>query len=569
MKPTKTLLLLTSIPLLLSSCSLFSTTESEGEESSSSTSETTSESSGGSTSESTGGTTTSEDSELTGSTGSGTSYLDGNIYYIAYGDYVEYVDSSKDPSNLATEYQNLTSEVKGEANGVFQENYQVGLSEFFNIENKIEITINISSSELAKLDNDYTTGNRESYRVCDLDITYLGLHFHYEQVGIRQKGNTSRGEVLDGDKINLRHYKLSFEETFDDEFTETPMTWESSAAYTYREDRDFFGADKIDIRWNRSKDTTYLREYYSYEMYRANGGLAPHSNVVQVIMNHDGIKDNMGVYLAVENINKGFIKRNIIKASRGGDLYKLTWGSNVGATFNSTDDYLFGVEYQTGSGDSFTNHGYTYDLKTNKDTSDHSTIKTFISDLSSQHGNTAYEFMNERSVYSEFLAYVSCSYLLGDPDDLRGNYNNAYVYFLGDTDQIIFIPTDHDRSFGVEGYGHGSNCNPFEKNTGYAGGNDSNLFNKTLFSTNSTTIRPEYLAKIQEIIDGGWMSIDKYTGYFNTVVSNYSSCLTPGSNITESTISFSLTESSDQYNGNYTVEYYMANKVIAYNNYSE
>ncbi len=564
MKTPKTLLLLMSIPLLLTSCSISQTSESEPGESMITTSESGNDSSGESTGESGG----SESEDLTGSSGSGTTYLDGNRLYIAYGDYVEYVDSTKDPSGLEAEYTNLTSEVKGEANGVLQTNYEVGLSEFFNIENKIEITINISSEELEKLNNDHSTGNRETYRVCDLDITYLGLHFHYEQVGIRQKGNTSRGEVLSGDKINLRHYKLSFEETFDDEFTETPMTWTDSAAYAYREDRKFFGADKIDIRWNRSKDTTYLREYYSYEMYRANGGLAPHSNVCQVIMNHDGIEDNMGVYLAVENVNKGFIKRNIVKASRGGDLYKLTWGSNVGATFNSTDDYLFGVEYQTGSGSSFTNHSYTYDLKTNKDSSDHSTIKSFISDLSEQHGNTAYEFMNERSVYSEFLAFVSCSYLLGDPDDLRGNYNNAYVYFTGDGSQAIFIPTDHDRSFGVEGYGHTSNCNPFEKNTGYAGGNDSNLFNKTLFSTNSTTIRPEYLSKIQEIIDGGWMSIDKYTEYFNIVKNNYSDCLSVGSNINESTISFSLSESSDQYSGNYTVENYMANKVSAYNSYS-
>ena len=154
-----------------------------------------------------------------------------------YGDYFEYVDSSKDAKGLTEEYENLTKEKKYSSNGILEAKYQVGLYEFFNIENKVDLKINISSTELNKLDNDFYTGNKETYRICDLDISYLGLHFHFEEVGIRQKGNTSRGAILSGDRINLRHYKLSFEETFDDEYTDTPKTWTSKDAKDVREDR--------------------------------------------------------------------------------------------------------------------------------------------------------------------------------------------------------------------------------------------------------------------------------------------------------------------------------------------
>ena len=57
-----------------------------------------------------------------------------------------------------------------------------------------------------------------------------GLIFYYKEVGIRQKGNTSRGNIFDGDNLRLRHYKLNFAETFDDEFTDNPKTWTDEAA---------------------------------------------------------------------------------------------------------------------------------------------------------------------------------------------------------------------------------------------------------------------------------------------------------------------------------------------------
>ena len=228
-------------------------------------------------------------------------------------------------------------------------------------------------------------------------------------------------------------------------------------------------------------------------------------------MNIDGDNQNLGVYLMVETVNKSFIHRNVKKDARNGDLYKISWGSGEAGTFNNTDNRLFGIESQTKNGNgTFGHKNYTYDLKTNKTTSNHMTFKAFISTIadSNFHGGDSYAFMQSNSVYDEFISYAAGAYLCGDPDDLRGNGNNTYVYFanVNGTSQIVFIPTDNDRSFGSDGGGqnptgsHGAKVSPFADTTGYYGySNICNLFAKTVVSSNSKDIRLDYLKKIKSI----------------------------------------------------------------------
>ena len=494
-----------------------------------------------------------------------------------YGDYVEYVSSAT--GILKDDYTALTKSEVYYENGIFKAEYQVGLYEFFNIENKVEIIINIAQEELNKLEEDYQKNNRESYRICSLDITYLNLHFHYEEVGIRQKGNTSRGNILNGDNINLRHYKLSFEETFDDEYTSTPKQWDDLDAKEVREDRKFFGIDKIDIRWNRNEDHTYLKEYYAYEMHRNSGGLAPSSNVFNLKLNINGVLKNAGLYLAVENINKGFIKRNFVKSARNGDLYKIGWNNSGSCgSFSSTDNSLFGVETLIKNGDSFYQQVYVYDLKTNKSSSSHQAIKNFINIISdsSFHGGDSYEFMNNYAVYDAFIAFASSLFLAGDPDDLRANGNNTYVYFApdGENTKAIFIPTDHDRAFASCGGGGNPtnsftiNESPFSNHLGYGPSNLSTLFNKTIVSSNSVDIRNDYLKKINEIINNSWLDINKFTNYFNILKAHYFSSLELGSGINYHDIPFSLEEGTNiSANENLSIEVYFSKKVESINKF--
>ena len=51
-----------------------------------------------------------------------------------YGDYVKYIDETKDTSTLEADYLSLTEKKKDKANGVFQSNYCLGLLRFFSID---------------------------------------------------------------------------------------------------------------------------------------------------------------------------------------------------------------------------------------------------------------------------------------------------------------------------------------------------------------------------------------------------------------------------------------------------
>lgn len=55
-----------------------------------------------------------------------------------------------------------------------------------------------------------------------------------------------------------------------------------------------------------------------------------------------------------------------------------------------------------------------------------------------------------------FIKFAAVSYITGNEDDMRNNYNNYYLYFYTDNSDIsnpvqkmIVIPYDYDRSFGI------------------------------------------------------------------------------------------------------------------------
>lgn len=498
---------------------------------------------------------------------------DNNKYVLGFGDYIYYKDNTKDISNIVNDINNLNNIVKKEINDIYESKYQQGLLDLFNINNEIKMTINISNEQLETLDEYHAQNNKESYAVCSLDIELKGIVYHYENVGIRQKGNTSRGEIFDDNKnIMLRHYKLSFSEEFDDKYRSDKFEFESVEHQEYQKDRTFFGMEKFNIRWNRNEDATYLKEYYSYEMYRANNVLAPLSNLMNVNMNIDGNNQNLGVYLAVEDIGKEFLKRNIKAEYNKGDLYKLGWAYQ-GARLDNLSSDLFGIEEQVKEHNRYKQICYPYDLKTNKKTSNHETIKSFINSIIYTNVSDYYDFFVSETYYDSVINYLAISYLLGDPDDLRGNYNNTYLYFISGTNQAIFIPTDNDRALGSTGgtgnptSHHGALNNPFDNHTGYSI-NDSIFFKNSILEDGNDKIKEDYIKAINNIIDNDWMSISKFESYFNIVKNNYSDNLRIGNKVNAKEIPFNLIEINDPSNGwNMTISEYMRLKVLTFNNY--
>ena len=448
-------------------------------------------------------------------------------------------------------------------------------SQLFDINNKIVIKVNISDAELEKMQKDYDNytgmGSKSPiYRKASVDITITtsgdSYTYHIDEVGVRMKGNTSRTDFYSREegKYNLIHLKLAFQETFDDSgyYGKDAKNWgDDKTARDARKDRTFATLEKIDIKWNRNDDSTYIREYYAYEMYRAYGVLAPHTNIASV----DVAGAHEGVFTIYEPVDKIFIEKYVDEKDRGGDLYKCGWTYN-GATF--TKDCSIGIE------DEDEGRFYNYDLKTNKKTSQNTQLKNLINVLNS--GRPSKEALANVIDMDYFLKYEAVSYFAGSPDDLRNNYNNYYIYFLKSSGKVVFIPCDLDRCFGVtSGWNPSGNgmtdINPFSK---YAAGANSRQPNPLYIYTvdEGGYYVSEFGEALKKIAAGNWLTTANFDKYYYKAYNNYSSDTKPSENY-HNAGGYNFTFSNTASNGlnsndkNASFKEYADAKMTAYNKY--
>lgn len=394
---------------------------------------------------------------------------------------------------------------------------------------KVELRLHMDDTQLAALQTDYENyKNRGSkspiYRMADLDVTITAPDgttrvYSVEQVGVRMKGNTSRTSFYDSDEgiYKLIHLKISFQETFDEEsyYGDDALVWKDEESREARKDRTFATLEKLYIRWNKCNDSTYVRESYAYEMYRANGALAPRTTLAGV----DWAGLHCGVYTLCEPVDKVFLKRNLSKEQRGGDLYKLGWTGN-GASFTSVGS--IGVK------DEDSGAFFIYDLKTNKKKSNHARLIELITALNG--GEVDKERFAELVDADNFLSFAAVSYLLGNPDDLRNNYNNCYVYFPPDGG-CIFIPTDYDRCLGLtyewDPTGDGvSTDDPFSLRMAATGNKQENpLF---LYSVcEGGYYVEEFAQRLEMLLSSEWATAEHFADYFSQAQSLYDALTTP------------------------------------------
>ena len=400
---------------------------------------------------------------------------------------------------------------------------------FFNPNNHISLKLDISNSELKKMQQDYekyaSMGSKSPiYRMADLIVTITEpdgrqLKWTIEQVGVRMKGNTSRTSFYnDWDGMyNLIHFKISFQETFEEVeyYGNDALVWNDSAAKKERKNRTFATLEKIDIRWNKNDDPTYIRESYAYDLYREFGVLAPHTNLASV----DIGRDHAGVFVVYEPIDKIFLEKNLPEEALGGDLYKLGW-TNEGATFTSFSSY--GVEDEDNC------KFYTYDLKTNKKTSTHESLKNFINTIKSSSATKA--SIEKILDIENFMNYCAVSYMIGNPDDLRNNYNNSYIYFRADTGKMIVIPYDMDRGLGVNKdwnpSGNGlTQDGPYDKKAYGNGDQRSPLFLKTVCQ--GGYFINEYTEALKRVDASEMLTNASFNEAYNTAKELYSSDTAP------------------------------------------
>lgn len=116
----------------------------------------------------------------------------------------------------------------------------------------------------------------------------------YQNTAIRAKGNTSLSMVsaMDSDRYS---FKLEFDH--------------------YDSGRTYYGLDKLSLN-NMIQDTTYMKDYLTYQMMGAFGVDAPLCSYVRITVNGQ----DWGLYLAVEGVEDSFLRRNY--GGDPGELYK-------------------------------------------------------------------------------------------------------------------------------------------------------------------------------------------------------------------------------------------------------
>lgn len=357
-------------------------------------------------------------------------------------------DKKFDPSAKYTASQTFTaSYVSGADNSVYDK--------LFDEASIVSIDIGMSDAEWKKLNQDHIDfqskgGKSPIYRMANsVTISIDGLNYYYEEVGVRMKGNTSRHQFYgaDGFYDNI-HMKLSFKQTFDDTEDgykpEELKVWTDTNVRDERKARTLGGMEKIDIKYNSTADDTYVREMYAMKMFRDNGILAPYVTLCSVTaLEKDTTSRSLGVYRIHEPIDEAFIARRLHE-DKVGDLWKCTYTAKGPADLTNYDlDNRVGVE------DELVGQFYSYDKKTNKKKDkttglrDLSSIKSLIVALN---GNNAdYESLID---VDYFVKFEAINYILGNPDCIRNNYNNYYLYFRADGKAIV-IPYDYDRCLGI------------------------------------------------------------------------------------------------------------------------
>lgn len=472
---------------------------------------------------------------------------------------------------------------------------EVIYDDLFNLNNKVEITIDVDKSEMQKINDDNVYGGDfdsikpETYHLAKkftLKLTNGSKEFTWEleNVGIRQKGNTSRKPIFrdNGDIYNKNHFKISFDETFSDK---DMYDADFIAAHKNKEykDRELLGLSGLDIKWNKVDDSTHIKEMYSNLMLRSAGIAAQRVGLGMMKMTYDGGKTaDFGLCTIHEQTSKSFVKRSMgesnsyinmptwdeenkgthgLEGKKYGDLYKASYGKGDGAssgpdfTKDSISGKRLGVKTDI--------KGYnwpTYERKTNtSDEYNDQQMRDLVALLNNS--TTTYEQIAEK-VDLEWLAMEEAvMYFLGNPDAMKYNYNNYEVYFRRTDGKMIILPIDNDRCFGVgNGWKSGADymlnkdCKPLTSKALNNNSQRNPLLTKTIFASKDNQSKTDYKACLELVKNSKWVKNETFESFYNIAKTTYNGLAT-----------FSLNGGSD----NISFSSYMEAKLKIYNGTSD
>jgi spore coat protein H len=272
------------------------------------------------------------------------------------------------------------------------------VSKYFNIDKIINVNIKISEENWKYM---LENGLKEEFQVVDVTIN----NDNYKYVNFRTKGNSSLSTIAKGDSnTNQDDKRYSFKINFNDIIKTQTMA----------------GLTQLNLN-NCFSDPSYMREYLSYQIFKAMGLPVPAFSYAAVYINGD----YYGLYLAVESILEPYLERNFGNIT--GDLYKST-----GNTLKYT-----GIEKNDTNG---------LEVKSTRRNADLSELSNMLKVLNT--GGDIEKYLN----VDEALRYIAVSTALLNFDSYQGNFGHNY-YLYEDNGVFNILPWDLNMSFGGFSFG--------------------------------------------------------------------------------------------------------------------
>ncbi len=215
-------------------------------------------------------------------------------------------------------------------------------------------------------------------------------------VGVRLRGNTSRGHLK-------RSFKIDFQEFGGEKFQD------------YK---------KINLKPNVN-DPSHVRELLTMKMYRQMDVAAPRVAPSALYFN----EEYMGVYLMVEQIDDEFVDKRF--GHEEGLLYKCTFG----ATLEDNSQLL---------------NNDLYESKINEENDDRVELQSFAEILNQTSDDSFQVEIQQVFQVDRFIRQLAVEAISGHWDGYSYLNNNYYLFFNERSGKFEFIVYDTDNTWGID-----------------------------------------------------------------------------------------------------------------------
>ncbi len=366
------------------------------------------------------------------------------------------------------------------------------------------ITISVSENEWNNMLEtfDHNSGTKQYFKG---DVTFdNGTDvFHFNEVGWRLRGNTSRrrpegngGEKHKRDNSDWHHFhtQINFRKFHKD------------AQHTIG------GVRKVHLKWFNA-DPAYVREVFCYDLFRRYGVWTAINDIYCRLWIHvegDSKPAYYGVYGMLETIDDEYLKvRSDRFGGHEGNLWKCTYNSKGPADLkNYSDASKFGLDQDT-------DEEWPYELKTehNSFSSAKSQLVDFMKKLNSKSGTELHDWLGEVIDIPLFLKTYAVNVAVGMWDDYWNNSNNYYLYFNQSGNEgykLYFIPYDYDNTLGTSNHCGVQSDAGRQDPLNWGDGNKNPLVAKILQFSDYRALYVQYL---NELVDPAMGLMDYNSSY--------------------------------------------------------